>query len=488
MSNCTKCHRIGNTIQKDECLSCHKEIKELVNQNRGYHSSKEVKNQNCFKCHSEHNGTDFNLINFKTSNFNHDLTGFKLLGSHQKIECKECHKKDFIKNHKLKNKKSTFLGLEKNCFDCHSDFHQGTLGNKCENCHDEIKFNKPVFFNHDKTRFKLTGQHQNIECEKCHFVSIKNGKKIKNFKDIKFGSCINCHNDIHENKFGSNCEKCHTTLSFKKLVNQNNFDHDLTNFKIIGKHNNVNCDKCHKNNYTKKLKFENCYDCHEDYHKGEFRKDSKINDCKNCHSEYGFNKTFYTIENHSKSLFPLTGSHLAIGCNNCHYKRSEWKFKLDTNCQDCHFNPHKKSSLIIVDNSCTYCHTTNLWDEVKFNHNQTKFVLEGKHQKEKCISCHKSDVINGEKNILFSQKSSCLNCHEDIHNNQFSENGNTNCQLCHEFENWNATKFNHEKTRFKLDGGHSKVNCTKCHKKVTVNNKTFTLYKLGEVKCSNCHS
>ncbi|MFZ5948771.1 MAG: cytochrome c3 family protein [Stygiobacter sp.] len=488
MSNCTKCHKIGNTIQKDECLACHKELKDLIIQNRGYHSSIEVKNQNCIKCHSEHNGVDFKLINFKTSSFNHDLTGFKLLNSHLKVDCKDCHKKDFIKDFKLKNKKLTYLGLNSNCITCHQDIHQGTLGDKCESCHNENKFKNPIKFDHDKAKFKLTGQHRNVVCEKCHTVSIKNGKEFKNFKNIKFGSCINCHKDIHEGKFGDKCEKCHSTLSFNKLNNQSSFYHDLTNFKLIGKHNNVTCNKCHKNNFTKNLKYEKCNDCHEDYHKGEFRKDTNLTDCKVCHDENGFNKTHFTIDNHLKSLFPLTGSHLATACNLCHYKNLEWKFKLSSNCQTCHLNPHKNSSKIVASNECTYCHNTNSWNEITFNHSQTKFILIGKHQKANCIDCHTSEVKLGLKSILFNHESKCQTCHEDNHNDQFSVAGTTDCQLCHEFENWNATKFNHNKTRFKLDGGHSNVECSKCHKKITVNDKIFTLYKLGEVKCANCHA
>ncbi len=42
MSNCTKCHVLGEKVQDSKCLDCHTEIKTLIDQHRGYHSSDEV--------------------------------------------------------------------------------------------------------------------------------------------------------------------------------------------------------------------------------------------------------------------------------------------------------------------------------------------------------------------------------------------------------------------------------------------------------------
>ena len=49
---CTNCHVLGHKISNDKCLQCHSEIKELVDEKRGYHASIEVKNNDCASCHS----------------------------------------------------------------------------------------------------------------------------------------------------------------------------------------------------------------------------------------------------------------------------------------------------------------------------------------------------------------------------------------------------------------------------------------------------
>ena len=64
ISNCTKCHILGKQVNDSKCLDCHKEIKELIANGRGYHSSGDVKGKTCCACHSEHHGKNFRIINF----------------------------------------------------------------------------------------------------------------------------------------------------------------------------------------------------------------------------------------------------------------------------------------------------------------------------------------------------------------------------------------------------------------------------------------
>ena len=136
ISNCTKCHDLGESVSKGKCLDCHKEIKSLVNAGRGYHSSTEVKGKDCWKCHSEHNGRNFRIINFNEKTFDHEKTGYSLTGKHAKTECDGCHKTDFIIDKELKKRKGTYLGLKADCVGCHEDYHQKTLGGECGNCHN----------------------------------------------------------------------------------------------------------------------------------------------------------------------------------------------------------------------------------------------------------------------------------------------------------------------------------------------------------------
>jgi len=98
LTNCTKCHMLGEKETTSKCLECHKEIKNLISQKKGYHSSSEVNGKKCAECHGEHFGRDFKLIRFDDKKFDHKLTGYNLEGKHKETKCVDCHKTEFIKN------------------------------------------------------------------------------------------------------------------------------------------------------------------------------------------------------------------------------------------------------------------------------------------------------------------------------------------------------------------------------------------------------
>jgi len=101
MFKCTQCHVLGSKLDNNKCLECHEEIQTLLDQNRGYHSSKEVRGLDCAKCHSEHHGRNFDMMRFDQDNFDHELTGYELTGAHRRIECRDCHLPDFISDRDL---------------------------------------------------------------------------------------------------------------------------------------------------------------------------------------------------------------------------------------------------------------------------------------------------------------------------------------------------------------------------------------------------
>ena len=115
ISNCTKCHELGEQVSNSKCLDCHTEIKTRMNAVKGYHSNSEVKGKNCSSCHNEHHGRNFRIINFNPNSFDHNKAGFSLTGKHSNAECKECHKSEFISDSNLKKRKNTYLGLSTNC-------------------------------------------------------------------------------------------------------------------------------------------------------------------------------------------------------------------------------------------------------------------------------------------------------------------------------------------------------------------------------------
>jgi nitrate/TMAO reductase-like tetraheme cytochrome c subunit len=497
MSNCTQCHILGKKVSNQKCLGCHTELKTRIELNKGYHASTEIRGKECVTCHSDHHGLNFQIVRFAKEKFNHNLTGFNLSGAHAKKQCIDCHKPEFIKDLKIKKKKFTYLGLNTTCLACHADYHQQTLSENCSECHDFELFKPAKKFDHARAGFKLAGKHQDVTCISCHKVATKNGQKFQEFKGIKYDNCSNCHKDVHNNKFGQNCTQCHSELSFSVIKGVQNFDHDKTDFKLEGKHQQVACNACHKTKLINALKFGRCADCHTDYHKSQFAKQGISPDCSQCHTTRGFNEFTFTIEQHNAGVFPLKGGHLATPCFACHKKPTSqtdtsWHFReIGRRCIDCHQNIHQNniSEKYYPDGTCESCHNENRWSTVTFDHKKTSFELSGAHAKKNCRDCHFKKENTGTVNQQFAGlPTTCSNCHKDVHAKQFNIEGITDCNRCHDLASFKpAAKFDHSKTLFPLDGKHKDVACNKCHKVIQDKEVAFVLYKIKDFKCENCH-
>lgn len=491
ISNCTKCHELGKQLQSSKCLDCHTEIRGLINSGRGYHSSDLVKSKNCWNCHSDHHGRDYKVIRFDSKAFSHSSAKFDLVGKHAKLECEKCHNNSLIKQKLSKKSSGTYLGLNKNCVDCHTDPHQKTLGDKCISCHNNDLFKPASNFNHNNSDFKLVGAHTSVICAKCHAVENKNGKQFQKFKGIIFSSCASCHKDIHSGKFGANCLQCHTNNSFKEFK-KSEFNHSKTGFQLIGAHANLDCKKCHGTSFRLKLKHDECNDCHKDYHEGEFITNGASKHCDDCHNNNSFVPSDFTFEKHNLAKFKIEGTHLAVPCKNCHMTDAKWKFiNSRTECVDCHSNFHGKEIIekYLPSAKCQSCHKISQWNEVSFDHSKTEFNLLGKHSNILCSVCHTPKGKTSKSEMVFaSLVNDCLTCHNDVHYGQFREPKRNYCLRCHDFDSWKPVKFNHANAAFVLTGGHEKVSCVKCHKQVSENNSVFIKYKLGPVKCATCHS
>lgn len=493
INNCTQCHSIGNKVPREKCLNCHKEIKANIIAKKGYHASVEVNGKECISCHTDHHGKEFQIIRFNKKLFNHALTGFTLKGQHEKEECVSCHKPANIKNPVLKKKSSTYLGLSQECLSCHDDYHQGKLSSKCTDCHNFTSFKKATRFEHNKTRFPLLGQHKTVDCLACHKTQIINGKKFQNFSSLQFNNCTPCHKDVHKNKFGQDCKKCHTEESFHFNKNMKVFDHNKTNFKLLGLHKQVDCKACHKSGkMTDPIKHDQCQNCHKDFHTGDFVHKGVSPDCNQCHTNNGFSPSTFTIETHNKK-FMLEGAHLASSCTACHKKDGKnWSFaKMGKRCVDCHKNEHKGyiDNKFMPNEDCSICHNVINWKEVKFDHTKTGFKLEGEHSIADCAQCHYGKNEKGQRTQQFGGLShECSNCHKDSHFNQFAINGKTDCSKCHGFDKFENSKFNHATSRFKLDGAHAKVTCEDCHQPIMNEKGKYIEYKFDDISCSRCHS
>jgi hypothetical protein len=491
ISNCTQCHSAGNKVTREKCLTCHKEIKIEIDAHKGFHSSKEVGLKNCAQCHSDHHGRNFDMVRLNKKQFNHNLTGFVLKGEHAKQDCSKCHNSDNIQDPKLKKRAGTFLGLSQECLSCHEDYHQGKLSSKCNECHNFNSFKNATGFDHSKTKFPLLGQHKTVKCVDCHKIEMINGKKFQNFTGLKFENCNACHKDVHQNKFGQDCKRCHTEESFHFNKSMKAFNHDKTDFKLIGEHRQVDCKECHKSGkMTDPIKHDQCQDCHKDYHNGEFKhRDGTKPDCNQCHTNDGFTPSTFTIEKHNKQ-FKLEGAHLATSCVACHKKDDHWTFKVKKNCISCHKNEHEgfMNDKFMPNKDCSVCHNVKNWHEIKFNHDKTGFKLDGKHATTTCAECHYAKNANGVRTQQFKGLATdCESCHKEPHAGQFAVSGKTNCTRCHSTDRWENSKFSHNTSRFKLDGAHATVACNECHKPVVDDKGKYIRYKFDDIACATCH-
>lgn len=495
ISNCTQCHSVGKEVTREKCLACHKEIRSEINAHKGFHASKEVGMKNCAVCHSDHHGRNFDMIRLDKKKFNHDLTGFSLKGEHAKQECAACHKPERIKDPVLKKRKGTFLGLSQDCLSCHADYHQGHLSKNCTECHNFTSWKNATGFDHNKTRFPLLGKHRTVQCIDCHKMEIVNGKKYQRFSNLEFANCTACHTDVHKGKFGQDCKRCHTEESWKFSKTMKAFNHDKTDFKLLGKHRQVDCKACHTSGkMTDPLKHDKCEDCHKDFHKGEFKhRDGTKPDCNKCHTNDGFTPSTFSIAEHNKH-YKLEGAHLATSCAACHKKGdNQWTFKIRKQCISCHKNEHEgmiEDKFMGDKKDCSICHNVVKWNQIKpFDHAQTGFKLDGKHAVISCAECHYAKSSKGGRMQKFKGLSSdCESCHKEPHAGQFATNGKTSCERCHGTDSWHNSKFNHNTmSRFILDGSHVTVKCEECHKPVSNEKGRYIQYKFNDISCASCH-
>ena len=456
-ADCEKCHKkFDKAAQDGLCMACHKDVGKDVNEKRGFHGRLQEQ-KDCKSCHTDHKGRDAKIVVLDTAKFDHAQTDFVLKGGHlkEKVKCKDCHAEG--------KKYSEAPSL---CNSCHKkdDKHKGGLGTDCAKCHVDKDW-KTTNFDHNKTNFKLLDKHIDVKCDKCHI----NGKYKETPK-----TCVACHkkddDKAHKGKLGPDCAKCHSEKDWKTTK----FDHDKTNFKLLGKHDEVKCDKCHidkKYKDTPKL----CNSCHkkddDKAHKGKFGPK-----CETCHTERDWKEILFDHE--KKTKFPLLGKHRApLKCVSCH-KGDLYKDKLQMTCVSCHKKDDDKAHKGNFGPKCESCHTERDWKEILFDHDKkTKFALLGKHRAPlKCVSCHKGDLYKDKLQMT------CVSCHKKDDDKAHKGNFGPKCESCHTERDWKEILFDHAKqTKYPLLGKHrAPVKCVACHKGDLYKDKLQTT-------CISCH-
>ncbi|MCG6962761.1 MAG: hypothetical protein LJE95_05760, partial [Acidobacteria bacterium] len=472
LDNCVKCHEPGHGVSAELCLKCHQPIAERIAQHLGVH--RDVKD-NCITCHTEHAGRDADIRPIDPKSFDHAAeTGFALDGRHASVPCAKCHTT------------RSFLGLRPECGSCHKDIHRGELGADCARCHDSGRSFKDSgrAFNHGLSGFALVGAHADVACEKCHRGS--------HWKGLTFARCSSCHADPHRGKLGARCSSCHTPSAWATRK----IDHSRTRFPLRGAHVRVACKRCHVQPATKvTLKFAKCRDCHTDPHKGEFAED-----CASCHTEGTFSHGA-TFNHAARTKFSLTGRHAEIECVDCHHQPKASPIAkpvlkadfhgLSTACATCHADPHAGE----LGNDCASCHDTRTFHLAIFKHPGSQNFFSGQHASLPCAKCHRDDAQPRKTDspssgrIYRSLATDCASCHKDVHLGQLGKE----CASCHtvEAKGFRATRFDHSRARFHLDGKHLTVKCEQCHHRETAafpsgTGETVRYTGMG-TDCVSCH-
>jgi hypothetical protein len=516
-TNCTKCHDMGRGAAQLKCLECHMEIRDRIAQNRGMHAiwaGPSSGNKDCARCHSDHNGVDFPLIHWepKREAMDHSKTGFALAGKHAGIACEKCHKAEHIPAAAragilVKDLNRTYLGLSRECVSCHTDEHRGQLGKDCARCHTPKDWKPASLFNHVKTKYPLTGAHEQTPCAKCH-PSIPDAKPYVKYAGIAFAKCSACHQDPHKGSFKAACESCHNTRNWHQIAQLEGFDHSKTEFPLLGKHAKVECADCHTNgDFKAQIPFAKCMDCHKDAHKGQFRSRADGGECASCHTVDGFKPSIFSVKDHAATQYPLEGRHVSVACDKCHLPKG-WKnegtlFKITlTQCKDCHQDVHKGQFASAPNqNRCESCHDLKGFKPARFSlarHKETRFPLTGAHVAVVCADCHKPVAAGSTLPVKYRfEDRTCTTCHLDPHKGQFRERMAVKradgtplgCEACHTTAKWKElNRFDHSKTEFPLLGAHRGVACVDCHRAPALETSLRNVdFHAAPKQCFACH-
>ena len=345
------------------------------------------------------------------------------------------------------------------------------------------------------TCHKLGGE-ATFKCVACHTeignrVTARKGLHASyNLSPGSSQECVRCHSEHNGEDF--------------PLIKWDirTFDHKQTGYVLEGKHVGLGCNRCHSAQHisqsdraTIKVNDSNktflgvstsCVTCHQDEHKGRLGEN-----CLQCHTYNDWKTVSVGQFDHSKTRYPLTGSHAQVACEKCHTPGPDSKPRYVGiafgKCSDCHSDPHRGS----FTQGCQSCHTTGGWKRVsthavneRFDHSKTEYPLLGKHATVECSQCHAGGDF--KKPLVFQK---CMDCHRpDPHSGQFAKrNDGGECASCHTVDGFKPSTFTvkeHATAAYPLEGGHAMVQCSGCH----IPKGKDTLFKIKFQRCTDCHS
>ena len=321
---CSACHAAfwQTATMANRCVVCHTDVVAQWQDPSTLHGNLQKNNpgMTCRTCHPDHRGSGASLTNMVSADVSHEAFGYALKAHQRQTDgspfaCTTCHVTSYTRFDRSV------------CTTCHqqikADFMQAHLqayGDNCLACHDGIDTYGHAF-DHSKVPFQLTGKHAQVVCGGCH----TGARSIADLKATS-QSCYSCHakNDHHNGQFGTDCGACHSTNGWLPAT----FDHNLSAFKLTGKHTQVACTSCHANGVFTGLSTA-CAACHADpaFHSGLFG-----TNCAQCHNTSNWSSSY-------------NGPHPG-GCDgNCINHQG-------ASCRDCH-------TVNLSTATCTKCHDSN---------------------------------------------------------------------------------------------------------------------------------
>jgi hypothetical protein len=337
-------------------------------------------------------------------------------------------------------------------------------------------------FDHSKFGYVLEGAHVDTPCLLCH-LNLE-------FSQVAGTRCDECHQDVHAGELGTECQTCHSTRSFIDRTDHIR-SHRFTRFPLTGMHAAVECSDCHGPGDASAMQFVNtpteCIDCHLAAYQAATPTHTMASfppsQCASCHTTFGWSSFGGAGFDHSLTAFPLTGSHRAAACEDCH--AGNQFAGTPTDCYSCHATDYAAAanpvhSLPSFPTNCAMCHSTVNWSSSTFDHALTGFPLTGAHAAVSCDGCHGGGQYAGTP-------SDCFACHTADYNattapNHAASGLGTDCATCHNTTGWMGAAFaNHDANYFRIYSGKHRgrwTDCATCHNQPG-NFAAFT--------CFDCH-
>jgi hypothetical protein len=215
--------------------------------------------------------------------------------------------------------------------------------------------------------------------------------------------------------------------------------------------------------------------------------------CSGCHPEHqgrladivGLDPQTFP---HDATDFALKGRHRTAACAACHPSEKPYR-DAPGDCVSCHREDDAHGGTL--GEKCADCHDPDAWKTTRFDHDETRFPLAGKHAQVACAGCHPTERYE-------DAPEDCASCHRlnDVHGGDFGQE----CADCHDPRGWKRISFEHARdTRFPLRGAHARLECASCHRENVFERKPAKdcvgchrsddehKGRFGE-KCDSCHT